>query len=174
MTSVYDLSVPVLTNILKTTKLLLKKGEVYAKEKQIPTADLLATRIYDDMLPLTMQVIIIAGASNRAIERLTGTAPAEVQGREKTLEELYDIIDDTLKNLAGVSKDAVNAKAGNEVPCQVSGKTLTAEISAYIQGYTLPTVYFHLNIAYAILRSKGVPLGKNDYLTEFISGFTGA
>jgi hypothetical protein len=173
MTSLYDLSIPVMANILKTTTLILKKGEVYAKEKQIPIADLLASRVYEDMLPLTMQVIIIAGAVNRAIERLTGTAPPGVEGRDKTIDELYEIIEGTLKNLEGVSKDAINGKESTEVPCQVSGKTLTAGLAAYIQGYSLPTVYFHLNIAYAILRSKGVPLGKGDYLTEFISDFSG-
>lgn len=32
----------------------------------------------------------------------------------------------------------------------------------------LPNVYFHLNTGYSILRSKGVPLGKVDYLTHFL------
>jgi hypothetical protein len=34
----------------------------------------------------------------------------------------------------------------------------------YLQGFALPNFFFHVTTAYAILRAKGVPLGKTDYL----------
>jgi hypothetical protein len=43
---------------------------------------------------------------------------------------------------------------------------VTAQASALNQG--VPNFFFHLNIAYAILRSKGVPLGKRDYIGSFL------
>lgn len=33
----------------------------------------------------------------------------------------------------------------------------------------IPNFFFHIQTAYAILRSKGVPLGKRDYLTLFLA-----
>jgi hypothetical protein len=38
----------------------------------------------------------------------------------------------------------------------------------YAVGYLAPNLYFHLTTAYDILRSKGVPLGKADYLSTFV------
>lgn len=34
--------------------------------------------------------------------------------------------------------------------------------------HALPNLYFHLTTAYSILRAKGVPLGKKDYLGGFL------
>lgn len=44
---------------------------------------------------------------------------------------------------------------------------LTAEASALNQG--IPNFFFHLQTAYAILRSKGVPIGKRDYIGSFLA-----
>jgi uncharacterized protein len=41
--------------------------------------------------------------------------------------------------------------------------TLTGE--EYLQKFVLPNFYFHLTTAYDILRHKGVPLGKADFLS---------
>ena len=34
----------------------------------------------------------------------------------------------------------------------------------YASEYLVPNLYFHISMAYAILRSRGVPLGKPDYM----------
>ncbi len=39
---------------------------------------------------------------------------------------------------------------------------------AYIFNYALPNFFFHVQTTYAILRNKGVPLGKQDYLSSFM------
>lgn len=39
---------------------------------------------------------------------------------------------------------------------------------AYVTGYAIPNLFFHLVTAYNILRKEGIPLGKIDYLTPFI------
>ncbi len=47
------------------------------------------------------------------------------------------------------------------------GPGLYCETSArlYVSDYLMPNLYFHISIAYAILRKLGVPLGKADYMT---------
>jgi hypothetical protein len=35
---------------------------------------------------------------------------------------------------------------------------------AYLTDFVLPNVYFHVTIAYAILRHNGVEIGKKDFL----------
>ena len=34
----------------------------------------------------------------------------------------------------------------------------------YVSDYVLPNLYFHISMAYAILRKLGVPVGKADYM----------
>ena len=43
---------------------------------------------------------------------------------------------------------------------------MSAQDSALNQG--IPNFFFHLQTAYAILRAKGVPIGKKDYIAAFI------
>lgn len=40
---------------------------------------------------------------------------------------------------------------------------------AYVLNFAIPNVYFHLQTAYSILRARGVPLGKRDYLQGFMN-----
>ena len=35
---------------------------------------------------------------------------------------------------------------------------------SYLTSFVLPNLYFHISMAYAILRTNGVEVGKNDYL----------
>lgn len=44
---------------------------------------------------------------------------------------------------------------------------LTAE--QYVRDWALPQFYFHVVIAYAILRSDGIELGKADYVTHMFA-----
>lgn len=49
------------------------------------------------------------------------------------------------------------------------GKTHTTTAKTAVLTHGLPNYFFHLNAGYAILRSKGVPVGKKDYLSSFLS-----
>ena len=90
MTSLYDISIPVCQKVLAVTASILKKGEAWAAENGVAPAELLKLRIYEDMLPLSVQVLIVIMTTRKCIERLTGTAPPEVKdalGREWTSAE---------------------------------------------------------------------------------------
>lgn len=41
--------------------------------------------------------------------------------------------------------------------------------TASVLNHSIPNFFFHLQTAYAILRSKGVPLGKKDYIGSFLA-----
>jgi len=42
--------------------------------------------------------------------------------------------------------------------------TLTFSGQDYVLGFALPNFFFHVTTAYDILRHKGVPIGKRDYI----------
>jgi hypothetical protein len=39
----------------------------------------------------------------------------------------------------------------------------------YLHRFALPSLFFHVATAYAILRHRGVPLGKRDFLGNYLS-----
>ena len=176
MSSLYSISIPVLINALTTAGDLLKKGAEHAKEKGVPFEEYLSGRIIDDMLPLRAQVFLVSATSRKAVERLTGTAPpGAADGRsydaERNLEECLALLEETITILRGVRPEDVDGGEKKRVPCAFGSENYEADLVDYIHGYPIPTVYFHLNMLYAILRGKGVPIGKKDYMKPFMKTF---
>ncbi|MBM3523699.1 MAG: DUF1993 domain-containing protein, partial [Alphaproteobacteria bacterium] len=57
----------------------------------------------------------------------------------------------------------VEASMSKQVPTFMDDK-MKMNVVDYAASVSLPDFYFHLSVAYAILRHNGVPLGKSDYL----------
>ncbi len=58
----------------------------------------------------------------------------------------------------------VNALEGKDVVFQVRDMKLPFKAEGFLLSFSLPNFHFHATTAYDILRSKGVPLGKRDYM----------
>lgn len=74
---------------------------------------------------------------------------------------------------ASFSEDAVNS-AADEVASTDLTQGMKADMSGagYAEG-AVANLFFHLSIAYAILRSQGVVLGKPDYIMPFVKDHLG-
>ena len=64
--------------------------------------------------------------------------------------------------LQPLTAEEVNGLAGREV--RTPWWTFTAE--GFLMSFSLPSFYFHAATAYDILRTKGVPVGKLDFLGQ--------
>ncbi|KAI1073635.1 hypothetical protein F5B20DRAFT_566292 [Whalleya microplaca] len=173
MASLHDISIATLTKILGAEAELLKKAETFAKEKGQPISDFLTARIHEDMFPLTIQISITAMTARKAAGRLTGTELPEVADltKERTLEECQSLIAETVALLAAIKPESINGTESEVVPCNVGKHQAQVAKSEYIRGYSIPNSFFHLTTTYDILRMKGVPLGKMDYLDLFVKGW---
>ncbi|KAK0639943.1 hypothetical protein B0T16DRAFT_339079 [Cercophora newfieldiana] len=135
--------------------------------------DYLPARLIDDMRPLSFQIQNVTKNVKAVLDRLTGATGEDAkpwQDTEKTWEEFRGRIEKAKAYIEGVDKTVIDERAdrGEEID-HPWGPTLTVRItgrdSALNQG--IPNFYFHLATAYAILRSKGVPVGKKDWIVEF-------
>lgn len=176
MSSLYSISIPVLINILTSAKDLLQKGAKHAQEKGVPFEEYLSARIIDDMFPLRVQIFVLSSTSRKAIERLTGVAPPThadglAHDAERNLDQCLALLDETLEILRGVRPETMDGGEKKRVPCAFGPESYEADLVDYVHGYPIPTAYFHLNMAYAILRGKGVPVGKKDYISPFMKTF---
>lgn len=145
---------------------ILKKGEQASNAASLPSA-----RLAEDMHPLTFQVYAVSHAVDRLVTRTTKAAPREALFADsmKTFEDMQRAIADALALLASASEDVVNANADGTVPLptEEGGPMENYPIHMVMSNYALPNLYFHVSIAYAILRKEGVELGKSDYITPF-------
>ncbi len=58
----------------------------------------------------------------------------------------------------------MNALEGKGVVFQLRDLKIPFTAEGFILSFSLPNFYFHATTAYDILRMKGVPIGKRDYM----------
>jgi uncharacterized protein len=123
----------------------------------------LNSRLAPDMFSLIQQLQYALFIPVDFARHFTGEAPPKVGYEEKTFAEVHAGLELALAYLRSVSPAAMDESADLVVPILFDEKQgLTAE--NYATKIIMPDFYFHATIAYAILRHKGVPLGKSDFI----------
>jgi hypothetical protein len=122
-------------------------------------------RLAPDMLPFTRQILIACDAVKNGVARISGVEAPKFDDTETTLAELKARIEKTLAFLGSVPAATLDGTETKEITFP-SGRdaTRTMQAEAYLKHWMLPNLFFHVTMAYAILRHNGVNLGKIDYL----------
>jgi hypothetical protein len=162
--SLFDMTIPVLVRELRILDNLLERGRTHADGAGIPHADLLNARLIDDMLPLVGQVQRASDTAKLAMVRIGGVPNVPMADEETSFAELKQRITATISFLEAVPAEAVNAEPDKEIVLAAGANQRTFTAKAYVREFVLPNFFFHLTTAYAILRQKGVKLGKANYL----------
>ena len=160
----YDFSIPVLRRGLVNMAACLTKGGEYLAEKALPESFLLEARLVEDMHPLPRQIQMASDAAKGAAARLAGTEIPSFPDTETTIAELQDRIAKTIAVLDAIDHAALAGREDAEIVIKVPSYELRFTGLSYVQTFALPNFFFHATASYAIMRHKGVPLGKLDYL----------
>lgn len=163
--SMSSASLPVFTSMLGNLSHFLDKAQAHAEAKKFDPAVLLQYRLAPDMLPFTRQVLIACDAAKNGVARMSGVEAPKFEDTEATFAELKARIQKTLDYLAKVPAERLDGTEDKEITFPVGRETTrTMKGEAYLKHWALPNFFFHVTMAYAILRHNGVELGKADYL----------
>ncbi|MDI1282745.1 DUF1993 domain-containing protein [Brevundimonas sp.] len=162
-TELYDLTVPVFTKHLTALSGLLDKARDHAAATEQDAAALLEHRLIADMHPLTRQVQMAADSAKLCVARLSGIAAPVAGDTETTIDQLQARIRLSLDYLASVPRTAVDGQEERAVVLTFPSGEMHFTGRDYAVGFAWPNFYFHLTTAYALLRARGVPLGKRDF-----------
>ncbi|GKQ49378.1 DUF1993 family protein [Bradyrhizobium sp. Ce-3] len=167
MTSpLYEASVPVFRQMLDALADLLRKGEAHAREHGLDPDAMLAARLAPDMLTLAGQVQRASDHAKGAAGRLAGLEPPPFTDNERSLAEAHARISRTLDYIGTVPVEAFVHAAERTITLPFGVPPMPA--ARYLYGFALPSLFFHVATAYAILRHRGVPLGKRDFLGSYV------
>jgi uncharacterized protein len=159
----HRLTIPPLATSLENLRKILTTVEAHAATLAIDPDMLLNSRLAPDMFNLIQQLQYALFIPVEFARHFTGEAPPQVGYEEKTFAEVRASLELALNYLRSIPPEAMDARAGLVVPILFDGKQgLAAE--HYAARIIMPDFYFHLTIAYAILRHTGVPLGKSDFI----------
>jgi len=163
--SLYDATVPSFLQIVGAVEGFLAKGQAHFKEKNIDPNAIVEYRLFEDMLPFRFQVLAVSAHSIGALKGVkAGAFSPPQQLPQLDYAGLQKSITDTRAALQKVTPDEVNACEGKDVIFSVRDIKLPFTAVNFLQSFSLPNFYFHATTAYDMLRQKGVPVGKRDFM----------
>ncbi len=164
--TLYDAFVPSCRQVLGGMAGIIDKAEAHCDEHGLDPADLIEARLADTMWNLPWHVrsvwvhsayvisLLPTGEFSPDFTELPGDFAAMKAKVARTLDELAQV---TPQQLEEVEDKTIGFVLGGKRLMEFSGQN-------FLLGFSQPNFYFHATTFYDILRMKGVPLGKRDYM----------
>lgn len=163
--SLYDVSVASFLQMLGGTLDFMEKGREHFAKSGIDTAEIVAMRLHPEMLPFAFQVHSIVHHSQNAI---AGVKAGEFSPPSPLPELDYagwqTRVVGARDNLAALKREEVESLQGRDVVFRYGQMVIPFTAENFLMSFSLPNFYFHVTTAYDMLRIKGAPLGKINYL----------
>jgi hypothetical protein len=168
--NLHALAVPTFTQMLRNLSAQLDRGAAFAADNGLSSDDLIQARLAPDMFPLVDQVRFTCRQANEALARLTGQTPPDLVEVEPDWAALKALIAATVARLEATPASAFDGAGERAIELVMpNGIVFDMTGEQYLRDWALAQFYFHLMAAYAILRHKGVALGKPDYVAHAIA-----
>ena len=163
----YDLSVANYLQTLGGVAGFLEKGLAHLTANNVDPEQIVETRLHPDMLPFRFQLQSVAHHSLGAIEGVKkGLFQPPPQAPAYDYRGLQKLVAEARAGLEKLTPAEVNGLEGKDVTFQLRDFKMPFTAEGFLLSFSLPNFYFHATTAYDILRMKGVPLGKRDYMGQ--------
>lgn len=159
----YQASVPVALQALDRALHLLDHA----------TPPMLNARLHPEMFNCAEQFEITAGFARRATLPLIGRTVMEVDCAYDA-DSLRAHLQATHAEIAALTRTDFAGAADRRIVHRAGFADLDQSAEDYLQHFAIPNLWFHLSMAFAILRAEGAPVGKTDFdgLHAYPAGFS--
>ena len=164
MIKAVDCSVGIFVRGLTKLKGMLAKGEAYASSHGIEPGSLLTARLADDMYTLGVQAHWAIEGAKLIVHRLLGVAETPLAEEAKSFAEVYERIDAAIAYLGTIDPEALEAGLERTITIPYRGGPKSFRGDQFVTEFAIPNFFFHFTTAYGILRHRGVPLQKGDFM----------
>jgi hypothetical protein len=163
--SLYEASITTYMQTLDAVSGFMDRGLSHFRDNDIDPAEIVDTRLFVDMQPFRFQIQSVVLHSVGAVEamgsgyfRLPGESPSHDYAG------LQALIIEARQTLQKLTPEEINGREGSDVVFEVRDLKRLFTAEGFLASFALPNFYFHATTASNILRSKGVPLGKRDFM----------
>ena len=163
--SLYAATVPSYCQILEAVGRLLDTAERWCADGGLAPNDIIQARLTEDMLPFAYQVKSTAVHSLGAIEGLRkGVFSPDTTPPPETFAALKSRIAATLAALSAIERAEIDGFVGRDMRFAFGNRQLDFTAEDFLLSFSQPNFYFHAATTYDILRWKGIPIGKRDFM----------
>lgn len=163
--SLYDATVVSFLQTLGGVSGFLERGLAHCQDNGIDPQEIVDTRLFPDMAPFAFQVFSVAHHSRGAMEGVkAGVFSPASPTTPLSYADLQKLVADAIAALTALTPAEVDALEGRDMAFQFGERKMPFTVEGFLLSFSMPNLHFHATTAYDILRSKGVPLGKRDYM----------
>ena len=163
--TLYEASVLTYVQALTGVGQFMDKGLAHFRAHDISPEEIVEARVFPDMLPFRFQIHQVVFHSLGAIEAIQSGAlhlPGDRPAHDYA--GLQDLVTEARHTLEELTPKEINSREGAEITFHVRDNTRVFTAEGYVLSFSLPNLHFHATTAYNILRARGVPLGKRDFM----------
>jgi len=163
--SLYDAAVTPCIQQLGALAGIIDKAAAHCAANKIDEAALLQYRLYPDMFCLARQLRQSADFAMNTGGRLAGVAPPAMPAVDDTsFADAKKRVEAALAFVKSLTPAQVNGAEDKIIAWSAGGNERKLKGNDYLQQFALPNFFFFVTTAYDILRHRGVPVGKRDFL----------
>ena len=149
--------------VLGSLEHLLGKGADFARSQDADPDTILDWRLIHDMHPLRFQAEVVISFARQWTARAAGLPVPDRLPDDLTLAGFRAAIATARADLAALTPEQFAGRDDEPLTIQITDTMEpTLPTSQWLSVFATTNIYFHLSMAYAILRMKGVPIGKID------------
>jgi hypothetical protein len=143
---------------------LLGTAETFCNERGIAPSEIIQARLAEDMLPFAYQVKATAVHSIGAIEAVRkGVFSPDMSPFPESFAALKARIAEALAALEAIEPSEIDAFVGRDMRFEFGERRINFTAEDFLLSFSQPNFYFHATTSYAILRWKGLPIGKRNF-----------
>ena len=160
--SLYEAVIPTQIQMLQAAQAWIEK----AKESSHSESEIVEARLTDDMLPFAFQIKSLVSHSIGAVEGVRkGVFSPDLEPAATELEKMRLNLGAAENTLRALSKGEVDSFIGNDMLFVFEQRDIRLPFKAedFLLSFSQPNFFFHATTAYALLRAKGLGIGKADF-----------
>jgi uncharacterized protein len=163
--SLYAATIPAYRQILGAVGDLIVKAETFCTEQKLAPDEIIQARLAADMLPFAYQIKSTAVHSLGAIEGVRkGVFSPDMSPPPATFAALKTKIAEALAAVEALKAAEIDAFVGRDMRFAFGERQMAFTAEDFLLSFSQPNFYFHAATAYGILRWKGMPIGKRDFI----------
>ena len=165
--SLSNISMKTYLQLLPAASNIMQKAKSHFEEEGINLQEIVDMRLYEDMATFSFQVFSIAHHSLGAINALKdGEFGPPNMPLGLDFESLQNMIKDAEAQLLEASCEDIDQLLDGQVIFKMGDIRWPFTNEDFILSFSLPNFYFHLTTMYDMLRVKGLPIGKMDFVGQ--------
>ncbi|MEM9571416.1 MAG: DUF1993 domain-containing protein [Pseudomonadota bacterium] len=122
-------------------------------------------KLIEDMLPFSFQIRAVCHQSMGGIHAMrSGQAGPPPDMSISSYADLETLLADTIADLKTIEASELDSLLDKDLVFVLGDFKLPFKGLGFLTSFLMPNFFFHMTTAYNLLRQKGVPIGKREYL----------